>query len=31
MAFAFEKLVVYRKSLELADSICGRTETFLRG
>ncbi len=31
MAFAFEKLVVYQKSVDFADAICQRTEFFTRG
>jgi len=31
MAFAFEKLVVYQKSVDFADSICQQTEKFPRG
>ena len=31
MAFAFEKLLVYQKSLDLADQICVLTESFPRG
>ena len=31
MAFAFEKLLVYQKSLDLADQICVLTENFPRG
>lgn len=31
MAFAFEKLVVYQKSVDFADQICAKTETFSRG
>lgn len=31
MAFAFEKLVVYQKSVDFADAICAGTETFPRG
>ncbi|MDB5345436.1 MAG: hypothetical protein JWP89_3813 [Schlesneria sp.] len=31
MAFAFEKLVVYQKSVDFADVICQRTELFTRG
>jgi len=31
MSFAFEKLVVYQKSVDCADSICATTEEFLRG
>ena len=31
MAFAFEKLVVYQKSVNFADAICQRTEGFSRG
>ncbi len=31
MAFAFEKLLVYQKSVDFADAICQRTEHFLRG
>ena len=30
MAFAFEKLMVYQKSVDFADSICERTEQFSR-
>ena len=31
MSFAFEKLVVYQKSVDFADSICATTEEFQRG
>lgn len=31
MAFAFEKLLVYQKSVDFADSVCQRTESFTRG
>jgi four helix bundle protein len=31
MAFAFEKLAVYQKSVDFADAICQRTEGFSRG
>lgn len=31
MAFAFEKLIVYQKSIDFADSICQQTEKFARG
>jgi four helix bundle protein len=31
MAFAFEKLLVYQKSVDFADEICRRTERFTRG
>ncbi|MFZ4081123.1 MAG: four helix bundle protein [Pirellula sp.] len=31
MSFAFEKLVVYQKSVDFADLICATTEEFLRG
>ncbi len=31
MAFAFEKLLVYQKSVDFADSICQLTESFPRG
>ena len=31
MAFAFEKLAVYQKSVDFADSICQQTEQFPRG
>ncbi|MEI8018192.1 MAG: four helix bundle protein [Schlesneria sp.] len=31
MAFAFEKLVVYQKSVDFADQICVLTESFPRG
>ena len=31
MAFAFEKLVVYQKSVDFADQICVLTENFPRG
>lgn len=31
MAFAFEKLLVYHKSVDFADQICSRTENFPRG
>jgi four helix bundle protein len=31
MAFAFEKLLVYQKAVDFADSICARTEQFSRG
>ena len=31
MTFAFEKLLVYQKSIDFADAICERTEQFSRG
>jgi four helix bundle protein len=31
MSFAFEKLLVYQKSVDFADAICVRTEQFSRG
>jgi four helix bundle protein len=31
MAFAFEKLLVYQKSVDFADAICQLTEGFSRG
>jgi four helix bundle protein len=31
MAFAFEKLLVYQKSVDFADDICACTEQFPRG
>ena len=31
MAFAFEKLLVYRKAVDFVDQICSRTENFPRG
>ena len=31
MAFQFEKLLVYQKSLDFADDICSATEQFARG
>lgn len=31
MAFAFEKLLVYQKAVDFADSICAMTESFPRG
>jgi hypothetical protein len=31
MAFAFEKLLVYQKSVDCADAICQHTEQFTRG
>lgn len=31
MAFAFEKLVVYQKSVDFADRVCQLTEEFPRG
>ena len=31
MAFAFEKLIVYQKSVDFADAICTLTESFPRG
>ena len=31
MTFAFEKLLVYQKSVDFADDICARTEQFPRG
>ena len=31
MAFAFEKLVVYQKSVDFVDEICSQTEQFPRG
>jgi four helix bundle protein len=31
MAFTFEKLVVYQKAIDFADTICRETEGFTRG
>ena len=31
MTFAFEKLLVYQKSVDFADSVCLATEHFQRG
>ncbi|XZE35471.1 four helix bundle protein [Pirellulaceae bacterium SH501] len=31
MAFAFEKLLVYQKSVDFADAVCTATEQFQRG
>lgn len=31
MAFAFEKLLVYQKSIDFADRVCALTEQFARG
>ena len=31
MSFAFEKLLVYQKSVDFADSVCATTEEFQRG
>jgi four helix bundle protein len=31
MAFAFEKLLVYQKSVDFADAVCEKTEHFTRG
>ena len=31
MAFAFEKLLVYQKAVDFADTICETTERFPRG
>jgi len=31
MAFAFEKLIVYQKAIDYADSVCQQTEQFPRG
>ena len=31
MAFSFEKLVVYQKAVDFADSVCAATEQFPRG
>jgi len=31
MTFAFEKLIVYQKAVNLADQVCLRTEAFPRG
>ena len=31
MAFTFEKLIVYQKSISFADSVCAITEKFPRG
>jgi four helix bundle protein len=31
VAFDFEKLLVYQKSVEFADQVCARTEQFVRG
>ncbi|QDU40483.1 hypothetical protein Mal4_48400 [Maioricimonas rarisocia] len=30
MAFAFEKLLVYRKSVDIADAVCRKSEAFSR-
>jgi hypothetical protein len=31
MSFAFERLLVYQKSVDFADAICATTEEFQRG
>ena len=31
MTFAFEKLLVYQKSVDFADAVCSATEQFHRG
>jgi hypothetical protein len=31
MAFAFEKLLVYQKSVDFADNVCAIAEPFSRG
>jgi hypothetical protein len=31
MAFTFEKLLVYQKAVDFADSVCGQIEDFSRG
>jgi hypothetical protein len=31
MAFSFEKLVVYQKAVDFADTVCSLTEQFPRG
>ena len=31
MSFAFEKLVVYQKAIDFADTVCARSEAFPRG
>ncbi len=31
MAFAFEKLLVYQKAVDFADTVCQQTESFPRG
>ncbi len=31
MSFAFEKLIVYQKSVDFADAVCSTTEDFQRG
>src|SRR5271168_2493990 len=31
MPFAFEKLIVYQKSIDFADDVCRHTEQFARG
>jgi hypothetical protein len=31
MAFSFEKLLVYQKAIDFADSVCTATEQFPRG
>ena len=31
MTFAFEKLLVYQKSVDFADAVCEQTEGFTRG
>ncbi len=31
MTFAFEKLLVYQKSVDFADQVCSATEQFQRG
>ena len=31
VAFAFEKLLVYQKAVDMADGVCSRTRDFPRG
>jgi len=31
MAFAFEKLLVYQKAVDMADGVCSRARDFPRG
>jgi hypothetical protein len=31
LAFAFEKLLVYQKSIDFADAVCQHTEGFTKG
>ena len=31
MSFAFEKLIVYQKSVDFADAVCSTTDQFQRG